>query len=65
MFPKPLAEYLGFEEYTEGFPVYTPGTGDLQYMAIDSDGDIVGDTTLGTKRSRGALSRTRTDPETR
>ena len=41
----PFADYLGFEECSDGFLAYYQGTGDLQCLAIDSDGDIVGDTT--------------------
>ncbi|MGK7903049.1 MAG: hypothetical protein AB4352_16885 [Hormoscilla sp.] len=51
----PFADYLGFSECSDGFLIYYQGTGDVQCLAIDSDGDIVGDTTLGTKRSLDLL----------
>lgn len=50
----PFAEYQGYEERIDGFIVHYQGNGQ-QYMAIDSEGNILGDTTMGTIRTAELL----------
>ena len=52
----PFAEYLGYQEAADGFIVYYEGTNGQQYMAIDTEGNVVGDTTMGTTRTVGAFA---------
>ncbi|CAD5990454.1 ATP-dependent Clp protease ATP-binding subunit ClpA homolog [Planktothrix tepida] len=47
----PFAEYLGFKKSEEGFTVSYRGTGDVQYIQINKEGNIIDDTTMGTIRS--------------
>ena len=52
----PFAEYLGYQEATDGFLVYYEGANGQQYMAIDIEGNVLGDTTMGTTRTVGAFA---------
>lgn len=52
----PFADYLGFDDCEQGFIVYYRGSGEIQYILIDTEGNIVGDTTVGTTRSMGLLA---------
>ncbi len=52
----PFAEYLGYQEATDGFIVYYEGTNGQQYMAIDIEGNVLGDTTIGTTRTVGVFA---------
>ncbi|NET90909.1 MAG: hypothetical protein F6K45_22925 [Kamptonema sp. SIO1D9] len=47
----PFANYRGFEVLADGFAVYYQGAGEVQYMLVDVEGNIVDDTTLGTTRT--------------
>ncbi|MGD1700615.1 hypothetical protein [Dapis sp. BLCC M229] len=52
----PFGEYLGYQEAADGFIVYYEGTNGQQYMAIDTEGNVLGDTTMGTTRTVGAFA---------
>ncbi|MGB3509279.1 MAG: hypothetical protein WBA93_08560 [Microcoleaceae cyanobacterium] len=52
----PFAEYLGYQEAEDGFIICYQGQNGQQYMSIDTEGNVLGDTTLGTTRTLGALA---------
>lgn len=52
----PFAEYLGYQEATDGFIICYEGTNGQQYMAIDIEGNVLGDTTMGTTRTVGVFA---------
>ncbi|NEQ71880.1 MAG: hypothetical protein F6K23_01560 [Okeania sp. SIO2C9] len=52
----PFAEYLGYQEAADGFIICYEGTNGQQYIAIDTEGNVLGDTTLGTTRTIGAFA---------
>ncbi|MBN3958720.1 hypothetical protein [Nostoc sp. NMS8] len=52
----PFAEYQGYAEGENGFIVYYQGANGQQHMVVDTEGNIVTDTTMGTTRSLGILA---------
>ncbi len=52
----PFAEYLGYQEAEDGFLICYEGTNGQQYIAIDTEGNVLGDTTIGTTRTVGVLA---------
>ncbi|PPT09050.1 hypothetical protein CKA32_000124 [Geitlerinema sp. FC II] len=52
----PFASYVGYDELEDGFILYYQGVGEVQGMVIDTDGNIVADSTVGTTRSMGLLA---------
>ena len=52
----PFAEYLGYAEGEDGFVVYYQGANGQQYMIVDTEGNILSDTTMGTTRTLGLLT---------
>ncbi|NES03153.1 MAG: hypothetical protein F6K22_09990 [Okeania sp. SIO2F4] len=52
----PFADYLGYQEAEDGFIIHYQGTNGQQYMVIDTQGNVLSDTTLGTTRTLGALA---------
>lgn len=52
----PFAEYLGYQEAEDGFIICYQGSNGQQYMAIDTEGNVLGDTTMGTTRTVGILA---------
>ncbi len=52
----PFADYLGYQEAADGFIIHYQGPNGQQYMAIDIEGNVLGDTTMGTTRTLGALA---------
>jgi hypothetical protein len=47
----PFAEYLGYAEDENYFVVYYQGANGEQHMIVDTQGNIISDTTIGTKRT--------------
>jgi hypothetical protein len=52
----PFAEYIGYSDLEDGFILYYRGSGEEQQMAIDIEGNVVADTTMGTTRSLGLFA---------
>ncbi|WP_193197999.1 hypothetical protein [Nostoc sp. MG11] len=52
----PFAEYQGYAEGENGFIVYYQGTNGQQHMVVDTEGNIISDSTMGTTRSLGILA---------
>jgi len=52
----PLADYLGYQEFDDGFLLFYKGVGEVQSMAVDTQGNIIADSTIGTTRSMGLLA---------
>jgi len=52
----PFAQYLGYAEGEDGFVVYYQGPNGQQYMVVDTEGNILADTTMGTTRTLGILT---------
>lgn len=52
----PFAQYIGYQEAEDGFILYYQGSGDRQYMLVDTEGNILGDTTMGTTRTMEVLT---------
>lgn len=52
----PFADYLGYQESEDNFIIYYQGANGQQAMAIDTEGNIIADSTLGTARTAGLLA---------
>ena len=52
----PFADYLGYQESDDKFIIYYQGANGQQAMVIDTEGNIVADSTLGTARTAGLLA---------
>jgi hypothetical protein len=52
----PFAEYIGYQDAEEGFIICYQGANGEQYMAIDTEGNVLGDTTMGTARTMGLVA---------
>ncbi|MDJ1168961.1 hypothetical protein PMG71_05940 [Roseofilum sp. BLCC_M154] len=52
----PFANYLGYQEGENGFIIIYDGGNGRQAMVVDTHGNIVQDTTLGTTRTLGLLA---------
>lgn len=52
----PFAEYVGYQDGEDGFIICYRGANGEQYMAIDTEGNVLGDTTLGTTRTMGIVA---------
>lgn len=52
----PFAQYLGYQEGEDGFILHYQGPNGQQYMVMDTEGNILGDTTMGTTRTMGILA---------
>lgn len=51
----PFAQYTGYQEGEDCFIVHYDGGNGDQAMLVDVEGNVVGDTTMGTTRSLGLL----------
>jgi hypothetical protein len=52
----PFADYLGYQESDDKFIIYYQGANGQQAMMIDTEGNIIADSTLGTARTAGLLA---------
>lgn len=52
----PFAEYLGYQDGEDVFIVYYQGANGQQHMVVDTEGNIISDSTIGTTRTIGALA---------
>lgn len=52
----PFAEYEGFAEVEGGFILRYRGPNGEQHMLLDSDCNVIDDTTLGTTRTMGIVA---------
>ncbi|MEM8779370.1 MAG: hypothetical protein AAGF26_10970, partial [Cyanobacteria bacterium P01_G01_bin.49] len=52
----PFADYIGYQEAADGFIICYQGQNGQQYMAIDTQGNVLSDTTVGTTRTVGVLA---------
>jgi len=47
----PFAEYLGYQEGEDGFVIYYQGSNGQQGMVVDTEGNVIADSTMGTTRT--------------
>lgn len=52
----PFAEYIGYQDAEDGFIICYRGANGEQYMAIDTEGNVLNDTTIGTTRTMGIVA---------
>ncbi|MBD2184544.1 hypothetical protein H6S82_11925 [Planktothrix sp. FACHB-1355] len=52
----PFAQYIGYQEGEDGFMLHYQGPNGQQYMIVDTEGNILGDTTMGTTRTMEVLT---------
>lgn len=49
----PFAEYLGYQEGEDGFIIHYEGPNGQQGMVVDTEGNVIADSTMGTTRTMG------------
>lgn len=52
----PFADYLGYQESDANFIIYYQGAKGQQAMMVDTEGNIISDSTMGTMRTVGLLA---------
>jgi len=52
----PFAEYLGYQDGEDGFLILYQGPNGRQTMLVDTEGNIIADSTLGTARTMGLFA---------
>jgi hypothetical protein len=52
----PFADYLGYQESDDNFMIYYQGSNGQQAMVVDTEGNIIADSTIGTTRTVSLLA---------
>ena len=51
----PFADYVGYQEGEDGFLIHYQGPNGRQAMIVDTQGNVINDSSVGTTRTMGLL----------